>query len=169
MKLLASLGTLASFTLPTWGKWIAILGLTVAAFLFGMLQGVERTNDRQREVETKIIYKQGEVTERIVTEYIYLQQKQEVEDVKIKEAGEAYEITFPDNDFHFNNEFVRLFDASVTGTLSPLSSGEPEENSSVKVSEVLEISIHNNSVARAWELRAHECEAWAKEQEEANQ
>jgi hypothetical protein len=157
-----------NFILPWYAKWVALFVLALSIFFYGYVKGSSNEQNKVAIKEIQIVYKQGKVTERIVTKYIKIKQKQQVIDNKTQSEGSSYAIKFPNDSYTFNNEFVRLYDNSATGTISTLPSGEPAGDSRVGVSEVLNTSIGNNIIARSWKIRALECEEWTKEQESLN-
>lgn len=158
--------SLSNFVLPWWGKWVAIIALAVASFGYGYIKGIDHAKYSNYKSELKVIYKQGKVTERVVTKYIKVREKQAKINEEIKNEGQSYAIQFPTDAYHFNNEFVRVFDNSVKGSLSTLPSRESGADSGVTVPEVLTASVNNNEVAKKWKLRAFECEEWTQKQEE---
>lgn len=156
---------LESIILPVWAKPVAYAVLVTFIFGYGYVKGLEKANNKQLLYDTKIVVKQGKVTEKLVTKYVYIRNKQTKKDTEIRNEGNGYAIRFPNDTYRFNNEYVRLFNSSVLGEISSLPSGKPAGNSGVTVSENLSVSINNNEVARKWKLRAEECEEWTKEQE----
>jgi hypothetical protein len=158
---------LSELVIPTWGKYVAGVALVLAVWGHGFVQGIERTNDRIAVADTKVIYKQGKVTEKVIVKYVKQKEKQEKVEEQIKNEGQSYAIKFPDN-YNFNNEYVRLFNMSVTGEVSTLPEGTGGKASGVTPATQLEVSIHNHKVARDWKRVAETCEVWVKEQEELN-
>jgi hypothetical protein len=158
---------LSNFVLPPWAKYATAVALVAVVWGHGYVKGIERTNDRIAVADTKIIYKQGKVTTKVITKYVKVKEKQEKVEEQIKNEGQSYAIKFPDN-YNFNNEYVRLFNMSVTGEVSTLPKGTGGEASGVTPATQLDVSIHNHKVARDWKRVAETCEAWVKEQEELN-
>jgi hypothetical protein len=158
---------LTNFVLPPWAKYVAAGFLVMVVWGHGYTKGQANVYEKQATATERVILKQGKVTEKIVYKYIKQKEKQKPVEEQIKNEGEAYAIKFPDN-YHFNNEYVRLFNNSVTGEVSTLPSGTDGEASRVTPATQLEISIHNHKVARDWKELALTCEAWALEQEKLN-
>ena len=154
----------ASFVLPTWTRYLAYALLMVATWGHGYVTGVKREDNKLIVHDTKVIVKQGEITTKIITKYISIKEKQTKLDEGVKQDGKSYAILFPNDNYHFNNEYVRVFNESVTG-VPTLPSGNLGDSTSTTVSEQLSVSVNNNTVARYWKNRAEECEAWTKEQE----
>jgi hypothetical protein len=163
---------MTNLILPSWAKYVAYATLLTALFGsvwgHGFVKGIERTNDKQLKADFKIIKVQGKVTQKMVADYVKKHTKQKKVNEEIKNEGQGYAIQFPDDGYTFNNEYVRLYNNSVTGTISSLSSGNPGDSSGVTPSDSLEVGIHNNTVARQWQERALMCEGWAEAQENAN-
>jgi hypothetical protein len=158
---------LTNFVLPPWAKYVAAGFLVMVVWGHGYTKGQANVYEKQANATERVILKQGKVTEKIVYKYIKQKEKQKPVEEQIKNEGEAYAIKFPD-DYSFNNEYVRLFNNSVTGEVSTLSRRDPADSSGVTPATQLEISIHNHKVAREWKDRATLCEAWALEQEKLN-
>jgi len=156
-----------NFMVPWWAKYVVGAALVASVYGYAYVQGLQSAGEKAARVETKIIVKQGEVTTKVITKYIKIKEKQKIEQEKTVNEGKQYAIQFPDT-YHFNNEFVRLYDQSVKGSIPPLSDRERGESSTVSVPEVLQLSINNNLAGREWQLRAETCETWVKEQEELN-
>lgn len=157
-----------SSPLPFWSKYVAYGVLAVSLFGYGYIKGQANVYDNLVDNTAKVIIKQGKVTTKIITKYIKVKEKQKPIEEEIKHEGQAYTIDFGDSGHFFNNRYVRLHDASVEGSVPPLSSGDDREASRVSEARQLEIAIHNNIVGRKWKLLAETCENWAKEQEELN-
>lgn len=158
---------LSNIIIPWYAKYIVAGLFVLAVFGFGYVQGLEKGSEKAALVDTKIIVKQGKITTNTVVKYITKREKEKkVEEIATNE-GKAYAIKFPDS-YHFNNEFVRLYDQSIKGPIPPLPSGEAGNSSGITVPEVLAVSINNHIVAKQWKERAELCEGWALEQEEAN-
>lgn len=155
---------ITNLIIPPWAKYVALAGLFVAVWFHGYVKGLEKSANVQIVETIKIIKQQGEVTTKVVTKYVEKAKAQEKVTETIKKEGQSYAIKFADDNYIFNNYFVRLYDASITGSLPALSSGDDADPSGVEVSEVLGVSIHNNSVGKTWELRAKACEEWVNEQ-----
>ena len=162
---LPTLDSLRSVVLPVWLKPVLYLSAVMLIWFHGYVTGLQHAYKAEAIEVPKIIYKQGQVTTKVITKYIKIKEKQQVVNKEIKDEGDAYAIKFTNDSYHFNNEFVRLFDASVEGSVPPLSSGEPGDSTTVTVPEVLKASINNNAVAHYWETRAEACEEWAATQE----
>jgi hypothetical protein len=154
--------------LPSWVGYGAVVLLGVVLWGHGYTKGQANVYEKQATATAKVILLQGKTTTKVITKYIKQQEKQKPIEEQIKNEGQAYAIKFPDN-YTFNNEYVRLYNQSVTGELSSLPSGNPEDSSGVTPATSLEVGINNNQVARDWKDRALTCELWAKEQEEALQ
>ena len=161
-----NLQSLSSLVVPPWVKWVAAAALVASVYGYGYIKGLDHGYQQVVLHDTKLIVKAGKVTTKIVTKYIKQKEVQDKIDETIKQEGSSYAIQFPDG-YKFNNEYVRLFNGSVLGTLSPLPSGDPSEASTVSVPEELAVSINNNVAGRQWKERALTCESWAKEQEES--
>jgi hypothetical protein len=157
---------LVNFVLPVWAKYVAGALLVAAVWGHGYTKGMERAYNTQLNEVTKIVYKQGKTTTKVVTKYIKQATEVEKKAEEIKHEGQAYPIKFPDDDYVFNNYFVRVFNESIGKSFPSLSSGADADPSGVGVSEVLDVSINNNTAGLIWELRAKSCEEWAKKQEE---
>lgn len=157
--------TLDNFVVPVWLKYVVISVLLVTVWGHGYTKGQANVYEKQLDSTAKLVYIQGKTTTKVITKYIKQKEKQAPIEEQIKKEGQSYAIQFP-NDYTFNNEYVRLFNQSVTGNLSTLPSGEPSQSSGVTVSRQLDVSINNNTVAREWKERALTCELWAKTQEE---
>ena len=158
------MGNLANIVLPTWARYVAYALLIAVVWGHGYTKGIEHVYKSQSTATEKLVFVQGKVTTKIITKYIKQKENQEVVDNKIKEEGNGYAIKFPNDTYHFNNEYVRVFDESVTG-VSTLPSRESGNPSSVTVPQQLDVSINNNKVARYWKERAETCEAWTQQQE----
>jgi hypothetical protein len=158
---------LTNFILPPWAKYVAAGFLVMVVWGHGYTKGQANVYEKQVGATERVILKQGKVTEKVIIKYVKQKEKQKPVEEQIKNEGEAYAIKFPDN-YHFNNEYVRLFNNSVTGEVSTLPSGTGGEASGVTPSTQLEISIHNHKVARDWKEVALTCEEWVKKQEELN-
>jgi hypothetical protein len=157
---------LVNFVLPVWAKYVAGALLAAAVWGHGYTKGMERAYNAQLNEVTKIVYKQGKTTTKVVTKYIKQAAEVEKKAEEIKHEGQAYPIKFPDDDYVFNNYFVRVFNESLGMSFPSLSSGADADPSGVEVSEVLEASVNNNFAGKLWEIRAKSCEEWAKKQEE---
>jgi hypothetical protein len=158
---------LTNFVLPPWAKYVAGVALVLVVWGHGYVKGQANVYEKQATATERVIIKQGKVTEKIIYKYVKQKEKQKPVEEQIRNEGSAYAIKFPDN-YNFNNEYVRLFNMSVTGEVSTLPEGTGGEASGVTPATQLEISIHNHKVARDWKKVAETCEAWAKEQEELN-
>lgn len=154
----------ASFVLPTWTRYLAYGVLVVASWGYGYVKGVEHETHVNVVHDTKVIIKQGEITTKIITKYIKIKEKQTKLDEGIKQDGKSYSILFPNDNYHFNNEYVRVFNESVTG-VPTLPSGNLGDSTTTTVPEQLSVSVNNNMVARYWKTRAEQCEEWTAEQE----
>lgn len=152
--------------LPPWAKYVAIAVLITAVWGHGFVKGIERSNDKAVAQDVRVIYKQGKVTEKVITVYKDKVVKQKLTDVEIKDAVKKYQANYPNDGYSFNNEYVWLHDNSIKGSISPLPNGELGDSSGISVSQALSISVHNNTVGREWKERALTCEKWTKEQEE---
>lgn len=159
---------LSNLVLPPWAKYVALGGLVIAAFSYGYVKGQANVYKETINETTKVVYLQGKTTEKVVTKYVKVKEKQKPVDEEIKHEGQAYAIDFADSKHFFNNRYVRLHDSSVEGSVPPLPSGDDGETSRVSEARQLEVAIHNNIVGREWKLLAETCEAWAKKQEELN-
>lgn len=160
---------LSNFVLPSYAKYVAYGALTLAAFGYGFVKGQQNVYERGLNVVHQLHLVQGKTTTKVITKYIKAKEKQDKVDTEIKHEGQSYAIKFPNDNYVFNNFYVRMHDASVEGNVPSLSSGDLAEPSGVDVSRHLEVSIHNNIVARQWRDRALLCETWAKEQEKLNE
>jgi hypothetical protein len=158
---------LSNIILPPWAKYVAAVALVLVVWGHGYVKGQANVYEKQATATERVILKQGKVTTKVITKYVKVKEKQQPIEEQIKNEGQAYAIKFPDN-YSFNNEYVRLFNNSVTGKVSSLSSGTGGEASGVTPATQLEVSIHNHQVARDWKRVAETCEAWVKEQEELN-
>jgi len=163
-KLLNLLPT--NFVLPFWVKYVAIAVLATVIYGWGYTNGLQKVYKEQANAVPQIVYKQGKVTTKVITKYIKIKEKQDKIDKEIRNEGNSYAIRFPDDSYTFNNEFVRLYDNSITGSVSTLSSREPAGDSGVSVSEAVPVMVENNIIGRQWKQRALQCEEWAKTQEE---
>lgn len=161
------LSDLTNMVIPWYVKYLVGAGLALSLFGYGYVKGLEKGAEKAALVDTKVIVKQGKITTNTVIKYVTKREKQKVDEEKAVNEGKGYAIKFTDN-YRFNNEFVRLFDQSVKGSIPPLPSGEAGKPSAITVPEVLGVSINNVIVAKQWRERAELCEAWALEQEEAN-
>ena len=158
---------LSNFIIPWWGKYAVGAALIASVYGYAYVQGLKSGTVQIVEYNTRVIEKQGKVTEKIITKYIKIKEKQKQESEVVTNEGKQYAIQFHDA-YHFNNEFVRLYDQSVKGSIPPLPDRERGEPSSISVPEVLSVSINNTLAGREWKLRAETCENWTKEQEELN-
>lgn len=156
--------SLSNLVLPSWSKYVAYAVLITATWGHGYVKGINHAANKAVAQDTRIIIKQGKVTTKVITKYIKIKEKQTKLDGEIKNDGTSYAINFSDDPYRFNNEYVRVFDNSVTGIPS-LPSGNPGDPTDVTVSRQLSVSVNNNIVARYWKHRAEFCEEWAKEQE----
>jgi hypothetical protein len=146
-------------------KYVAVGALVAAVWVHGYVQGLQHAVEQNPvEFSSKVIVL-NKVTEKVVTKYIKQKEVQKKVDEEIKQDGQSFAIKYPDVGFA-NNEFVWVYDNSVTGSISPLPSGELGDSSGVTYSEVLSASIHNHIVARQWKERALLCEQWTQEVEQ---
>lgn len=160
------LPNLSNVILPSWVGYGAVVVLGVVLWGHGYVKGQANVYEKSLNESVRVVTLQGKTTQKVITKYIKQQEKQKPIEEQIKNEGQSYSIKFPDG-YTFNNEYVRLYNQSVTGELSPLPSGNPEDSSGVTPATSLEVGINNNQVAREWKERALTCELWAKEQEEA--
>jgi len=157
--------TLSNIVFPAWVKYAAIAGLVVAVWGHGYVKGLDRYVHKAAIADTKIIVKQGKVTEKVVYKYIKESKKIEEQGKALQKEGQSYEIKFPNDNYVFNNYFTWLYDGSISDSVPPLSSGNAADPSGVGVSEAIPVFLNNNTAGRMWEQRAKACEAWAEEQE----
>lgn len=156
---------LSNLVLPSYLKYVAYGALAVATFAFGYVKGQAHVYEKGITESVRIVTLQGKTTQKVITKYIKQKEKQDKIDENIKHEGQSYAIRFPNDDYHFNNFYVRMHDASVKGDVPSLSSGDLADPSGVSVSRHLEVSLHNNIVGRQWKDRAQLCEDWALAQE----
>ena len=154
----------ASFILPTWSRYLAYGVLVISSWGYGYIKGIAHETKALVIHDTKVVIKQGEITTKIITKYVKIKEKQTKLDEGIKQDGKSYAILFPNDNYHFNNEYVRVFNESVTG-VPTLPSGNLGDSTTTTVSEQLSVSVNNNMVARYWKTRAEQCEEWTAEQE----
>jgi hypothetical protein len=160
---------LSNFVLPSWVKPVAIAVAVMAIWFHGYSVGLNKAYSEVAQATTKVVYKQGKVTTKVVTKYIKQAEKIEAKAEKVKQEGQAYAIQFPNDDYTFNNYFVRVFNESLPSNLSALPRGADADSSGVAVSEALPVFVNNNTAGVLWELRAKSCEEWAAKQEESAQ
>ena len=156
--------SLTNLILPSWSKYVAYALLMVATWGHGYVTGVKHEDNKMIVHDTKVIIRQGEITTKIITKYIKIKEKQTKLDEGIKQDGKSYAILFPNDNYHFNNEYVRVFNESVTG-VPTLPSGNLGDSTTTTVPEQLSVSVNNNMVARYWKTRAEQCEEWVDTQE----
>ena len=156
--------SLTNLILPSWSKYVAYALLMVVTWGHGYVTGVKHEDNKMIVHDTKVIIRQGEITTKIITKYIKIKEKQTKLDEGIKQDGKSYSILFPNDNYHFNNEYVRVFNESVTG-VPTLPSGNLGDSTTTTVPEQLSVSVNNNMVARYWKTRAEQCEEWTAEQE----
>lgn len=159
---------LDNYVVPVWLKYVVVAVLLTVVWGHGYVKGQANAYNSVANATSKVVMLQGKVTTKVITKYIKQKAKQAPVEEQIKKEGQSYAIQFPNDTYTFNNEYVRLFNQSVTGSISSLSSGTDGESSGVTIADSLEVGINNNTVARQWKDRALTCEGWAKAQEEAS-
>lgn len=159
---------LNNIILPPWAKYVALGVLILTTFGYGYIKGQANAYEKGLSESVRVVTLQGKTTQKVITKYVKVKEKQKPIDEEIKHEGQAYAIDFANSKYFFNNRYVRLHDASVEGSVPPLPSGDDGETSRVSEARQLEVAVHNNIVGREWKLLAETCEAWAKKQEELN-
>lgn len=157
---------LSNIILPPWVKYVAIAFAAVAIWGHGYTTGLTKAYNEVAHETTRVIYKQGKVTTKVITKYIKQAKDLEKTAKEVKQEGQAYAIQFSNDSYTVNNYFVRVFNKSIESDFPSLSYGADADPSGVAISEVLEASVNNNTAGKIWELRAKSCEEWAAKQEE---
>lgn len=151
--------------LPFWAKYAAGAVLIVSVWGHGYVTGLSSASEKAIALNTDRVILQTKVTTKVITKYIKQKEATRKITEEIKQDAQNFTIKFPSIG-DANNEFVWLYDKSIENTIPALPSGELGDSSGISYSQVLNTSIHNNSVGKEWKERALLCEAWAKEQEE---
>lgn len=159
------LSNLTSMVFPAWVRYAVYTVLGVVLFGYGYVKGLDHANTNAVKQDVKTVYVQGQTTTKVITKYIKIKEKQDVVNKEIKNEGDSYTIKFPNDTYRFNNEYVSVYDESITGTIPSLSSGKPGDSTDVSVSENLAVSVNNNIAGRYWKQRALTCEEWVDTQE----
>lgn len=157
---------LSNLILPSYLKYVAYGALAVATFSYGYIKGQANAFNEQSVVDSRVVVLQGKTTTKYITKYIKVKAEQDKKDEVIKHEGQSYAIKFPSDAYTFNNWYVGVHDASVTGKIPTLSSGDITNSSGISVARQLEVAVNNNVAGRQWKERALLCETWAREQEE---
>jgi hypothetical protein len=152
--------------LPPYSKYIVYAILAVSLFSYGYIKGQANVYEKGLSETVKIVTLQGKTTQKVITKYIKIKAEEDKKNKEITHEGQSYDIKFPNDDYVFNNFYVRMHDASITGEIPTLSSGDLRDPSGVSVARTLEVAIHNNIVGNQWKDRALLCESWTKAQEE---
>ena len=157
---------LSNIILPPWAKYVAFGGLLLSVFGYGYVKGQANVFENSLHESIKVVMLQGKTTQKVITKYVKVKEKQKPIDEETKHEGQAYAIDFADSKHFFNNRYVRVHDSSVEGSLPPLPSRDDRETSRVSEARQLEVAIHNNITGRQWKHLAETCETWVKEQED---
>jgi hypothetical protein len=120
----------SNLVLPSYAKYVAAGILTLVVWIHGYVTGLEKGYKEILVDNVTVVTKQGKVTEKVITKYITKYEKQNKKDVDIIYEGKSFPIKFPDAG-SVNSEFARVFNSSVTGEISPLSSGESPDSARV--------------------------------------
>ena len=165
--------TALAFVTGNWAR-LAIYGLVIVMALgtaagWGFHLGIKKLWDYQVEQAkqaVKIIVKQGEVTERVVTKYVKVKAKAEV----IEKTVEKEVIRYVDKNpgYCLDPDWGRLHDAS-TGAV-PKAGPEPDgEGGAPTAAEALQTVTQNNARCIRTADRLDAIQDWVREQEKVQQ
>lgn len=154
MIALGALKSLGGVVVPTWAKWAALAALLAAVYAQGRLDEARRGADAQVTNTVQVVQRQAKVV--TVTETKY---RDRIKTVYVK--GETLEKSIPtfilaaDNArFAVNAGFVRVLDASWSGTAAGPARDSDREPAGVPLDQVASAQGHNATSCRAWREKA---------------
>lgn len=151
--------------LPRW-VWYGIAGILFCWWLYhkGVTDERARNEAKAAKVIEKIVYKQGKVTEKIVTQYV-----DRIKVVRIKGDTIIQKVTeyvTPENDAActINNGFVILWNAANQNTVPEAATGADGAPSEVKLSDVAAQHATESKVCTETETKLESLQDWVDAQ-----
>lgn len=145
-------------------KWILRAAVVVAVFVSGCRYGAGRDEKKTAEATVKVVYRQGAVTEKVVTKYVdRVRVIREKGDQIIKEVP-VYVTAENDAACTVNNGFVRLWNDANQGEISDAAAGTDAAASTVSLSDVGRQKAAEAKLSRETEERLIALQEWVREQ-----
>lgn len=134
-------------------KWAGLVVLVLTSFIGGCQYHEGKTEGKAAKETVKIVYKQGKVTERVVTKYLDRVRTIRIAGDQIIKEVPVY--VTPENDAAcvINGGFVRLWNDANQGAVSDPAGGADAAPSAVELSEVgrqkaVEAKLHRETEAQ---------------------
>lgn len=145
-------------------KLVGFLTLCLALFVGGCRHGQSNIKEKAATDKVRIVYKQGKVTEKVVTKYV-----DRIQTIRVKGDEIIKEIPVyvtPENDAActINNGFVRLWNDANQGAVSDAAPGTDAAPAEVSLSDVGQQKAIESRVCHETEAKLEALQEWVRAQ-----